>query len=224
MIEVGRRGDLSVQILTPSDATRQMALDIMRIQGSAVADRFSYIPRQGVLDVLQADPDDEEHIEATVTNLRDLSEDEGWYWSVGLLGNRAVSFALYQARYTNGGVVHRVHLTELHTDPEAQRAKQERPLDVRLSAAVALGGLRRVRQHEEVTDDTVASLTVVRERPEDETEHPYAYYRRLTFMPTDRSARSHLGDGIYAPAWSMNTTVGQLDAALAGRVPFEIRA
>jgi GNAT superfamily N-acetyltransferase len=210
MIEVGRRGDVSINILEPSDVNRRTALDIMRIQGSAVAARFAHLaPRHAILDEIAADyeNEDDDHIRVTRDNLAN-GEEQGWYWAVAKLGGKAVSFALYTDRSDS------VHLAELHTVPEAQGQ--------RLASAVALAGLRRLRRMEGHGGNTPVSLVVAREHIGDEAEHPYKLYRELGFVTTSHTRIQHVGDGVSIAAWQMETSIGLLDAALQERVDIDL--
>ena len=218
MIEVGRRGDFSIGILGPEDATRELALDIMRTQGNAYVHRFPDLPPQDILDAQEADyrTPNEGHVLATIDNITKVSEEDHWHWGVAMLGKRAVSFALFIAEddgpITDG--IDEINLAELHTHPEVQQQG--------LASIVALAALRRVRQLEQCDDSTPTTLLVARQHPEDENEHPYALYRRLTFKPAGRDGSYNFGKHS-VPAWRMDTTLGALDAALSRRVDIDLR-
>jgi hypothetical protein len=222
MIEVGRQGDVSVGILEPGDANRETALDIMRIQGQAYIARMPHLPRAVLLDRFEANPDSKRHIHETITNLSQGEREQGWYWGVTLLGGRAVSFALYMTDRASEGQLAEVSLAELHTDPEAEGR--------RFASLAALAGLRRVRTRERgASDSTLVSLNVTRERPDDESEHPYRFYHaKLGFNVVDTDGEQVITPDLALPSWRMNTSLGALDAALNGRIvdefgEFELR-
>jgi hypothetical protein len=187
-------GEFEVTDIRPGLVANEIASDVMVVQGSAYAARFPEVAAGQIVQSLEADPDNDHQMDATLENLSN-GPFEHWYWTAVLerdaqLGRMAV---VAWALCTVGE--ERINVLDVHTRPDRQNRG--------LGSAALLLALRNARDDEQLIDlpDTApvpVRLHVAR-ASQDEEDWLTRWYRTLGLRDTGEVSDAPLtfGDPIF---------------------------
>jgi hypothetical protein len=241
VIELDRRRKVVYSRLVPSDLPKDrddpelvsLAKQIMLVEAYAYASRLP-ASMQDIFEAFDADPGNEEHLAATIHNL--YSNLDNWRWvlahaedpigdswlrkdlqQLSELGTgKLVGFALTAAE----PAANNIHMLELHALPpsliDPNHLLEKR---LRIGTHLAFLALNEASKTIPRRRNMTASLRVAMMDPDDQDEHPFAWYKDLGFEPVGRPKIAKIVGRLRLPLQLMSGSLSTIHQGLKKRLP-----